>query len=72
SYDNGVKDGIIVDAIKGAGAPSKLVDTTDLAMTKAINRFYKESMKKINTYLDKEEILSYKNDILKLKGLKRF
>jgi len=59
-------------AIDKGSAPDKLVDTTDVALTKAINRFYSQTMLKINSYIDKEEILSFEKDILKLKGLKRF
>ena len=59
-------------AMDRASAPDYLVDTTDVALTNALNKFYPLAMKKINLYLDREEILSYEEDILKLKGLKRF
>lgn len=64
--------GLIGTALDKGSAPEKLIDTTDLALTKAINRFYAKTIPKINSYLDKEEILSFEKDILKLKGLKRF
>ncbi len=69
SYGNG---GLIGTAIDKGSAPDKLIDTTDVALTKAINKFYSKTIPKINSYLDKEEILSFEKDILKLKGLKRF
>jgi len=59
-------------ALDKATAPKKLIDTTDVALTKALNEFYAKSIKKIKKYLDREEILSYERDVLKLKGLKRF
>lgn len=66
-------DGLSIDtALDKATAPKVLRDTTDVALTKAINEFYAKAMKKINLYLDRDEILSYQKDILKLKGLKRF
>ncbi len=65
-------DGLIGTALDKGTAPEKLLDTTDIALTKAINIFYAKTIEKINKYLDKEEILSFEKDILKLKGLKRF
>lgn len=62
----------VSSALDKASAPDSLNDTSDVALTKAINTFYAKAMKKINLYLDREEILSYEKDILKLKGLKRF
>ena len=62
----------VSSALDKASAPDSLKDTSDVALTNAINKFYSKAMKKINLYLDREEILSYKQDILKLKGLKRF
>jgi len=59
-------------AIDKATAPDKLIDTTDVALTKAINKFYEKTIEKIDTYIDRDEILSFEKDILKLKGLKRF
>jgi hypothetical protein len=64
--------GLIGTALDKGSAPDMLKDTTDVALTKAINKFYAKTIPKINSYLDKEEILSFKKDILKLKGLKRF
>lgn len=59
-------------AMDKATAPDILIDTTDVALTNAINKFYKNAIAKINQYLDREEILSFEKDILSLKGLKRF
>lgn len=64
--------GAVSAGLDQAMSADKLVDTTDVALTNAINKFYKGAIKKINAYLDREEILSFKKDILKLKGLKRF
>lgn len=64
--------GLIGTALDKGSAPDMLKDTTDVALTKAINKFYGKTIAKINSYLDKEEILSFEKDILKLKGLKRF
>lgn len=65
-------DGIVGMALDKGTAPDILKDTTDVALTNAINKFYAKTIDKINLYLDKEEILSFEKDILKLKGLKRF
>jgi len=59
-------------AMDKVSAPDSIKDTTDVALTKAINEFYTKAINKIDLYLDREEILSYEKDILKLKGLKRF
>lgn len=69
SYGDGSLIGKAVDSI---GSDRILIDNTDLAVSKAINKFYQVAMSKIETYLDREEFLSYEEDILKLKGLKRF
>lgn len=69
SYGDGSLIGKAVDTI---GADRVLIDNTDVAISKAVSRFYKKAMVKIETYLDREELLSYERDILKLKGLKRF
>ncbi len=65
-------NGIIGTVLDKGTAPDMLKDTTDVALTNAINKFYTKTIAKINLYLDKEEILSFEKDILKLKGLKRF
>jgi len=65
-------NGLIETALDKGTAPDVLKDTTDVALTKAINEFYTKAIDKINLYLDEEEILSFQKDILKLKGLKRF
>lgn len=69
SYGDGSLVGKAVDSIS---ADKVLIDNTDVAISKAVSRFYKEAVTKIETYLDREELLSYERDILKLKGLKRF
>jgi len=51
-------DGIVGMALDKGTAPDILKDTTDVALTNAINKFYAKTIDKIN--------------ILKLKGLKRF
>jgi hypothetical protein len=63
---------LISTVIDKASAPKQLIDTTDVALTKALNEFYTKAVNKINEYLDREEILSFKQDVLKLKGLKRY
>jgi hypothetical protein len=68
---NGENDPI-TSLMNNATAPKKLIDNTDVALTKAINEFYAKTVAKINTYIDREEILSFKPDIMKLKNLKRF
>ena len=62
----------VATAMDKISAPDFIKDTTDVALTKAINEFYTKAINKIDLYLDREEILSYEKDILKLKGLKRF
>lgn len=70
STGDGSISGALVD--KAFRANTKLVDNTDVAVTNIYNKFYKYSMEQIQKYIDREEILSFENDILKLKGLKRF
>lgn len=69
SYGDGSLLGKAIDA---ATVPDVLVDTSDVAIKNAINKFYSKAMAKIEKYIDREEILSFEKDILKLKGLKRF
>lgn len=49
-----------------------LTDTTDKALTDALNDFYARSMKKIARFMEKEEILSYQEDIRNLKKEKTY
>jgi hypothetical protein len=51
---------------------TQLVDTTDRALADAVNEFYAKAMDKIEIYLSPEEIVSFKDQINNLKGLKRF
>jgi len=63
---------LTADLINKATAPAKLVDNTDKVMVDGINKFYIYAVKKLNTYLNREELLSYSKDVEKLKSLKRF
>lgn len=66
-------DGTITGAaLDKATAPDLLTDTTDVALTKAINQFYSKAIERINSFIDREEILSFEKDINELKGLKRY
>lgn len=49
-----------------------LTDTTDKALTDALNDFYVRAMKKIARFMEKEEILSYQKDVEKLKKEKTY
>ena len=49
-----------------------LTDTTDKALTDALNDFYARSMKKIARFMEKEEMLSYQEDINNLKKEKTY
>ncbi|UFS63301.1 HpaA family protein [Sulfurimonas sp. HSL-3221] len=65
-------NGLTNTAIEKMTAPDELVDTTDVALTNAINKFYAQTVQKLQAYLDREEILSYQPDVENLKGLKRY
>lgn len=66
-------DGSLIGKLSDTvSAPKGLYDNTDVALTNAINKFYAKAIERINAYIEREEILSFENDILKLKGLKRF
>ncbi|MEE9494399.1 MAG: HpaA family protein [Gammaproteobacteria bacterium] len=52
--------------------PTELIDNTDKVLGEVISDFYQQAMKKLDAYISKEELLSYKEDVMKLKGLKRF
>jgi neuraminyllactose-binding hemagglutinin len=69
SLGDGSLTGALVDKI---GASKVLHDNSEAAYARAVNKFYTKAVKRIEQYIDREEILSYKDDILKLKGLKRF
>ncbi|WP_066356549.1 HpaA family protein [Aliarcobacter skirrowii] len=66
-------DGTITGAaFDKATAPDLITDTTDVALTKAINQFYSKAIERINSFIDREEILSFEKDINQLKDLKRY
>lgn len=69
SQGDGSLTGMAMDKVL---APSILVDNTDIALTKAINQFYAKTIERINQYLDKEEIIGFEQDVMKLKDLKRY
>jgi len=66
------KTSIAEDIINSATTPDVLIDDYDYAMSQVNSKIYKKVMAKIEKYIDREEIISFKPDILKLKGLKRF
>lgn len=55
-----------------ATAPAELRDNTDRVMTEAMNEFFQKAMGKIDTLMSQEELLAFEQDVLQLKGLKRF
>ena len=63
---------LVTDVINKAKAPKYLRNNVDKAMADGINKFYKYAVQKLNKYLDREEILSYEEDVKTLKKLKRF
>jgi len=69
STGDGSLTGGLMDKI---GANKVLHNNFEAAYARAVNKFYTKAVKKIEKYIDREEIISYKDDILKLKGLKRF
>ena len=69
SYGDGSLIGKLVDTID---ADKVLQNNVEVAKARALPKFYKNAMLKIEKYLDREEMISFKSDILKLKGLKRF
>jgi len=72
-YQTRLSSGGLTGAVMdSATAPDTLVNTYDYAMSQVNNEIYKKVITKIAKYIDREEIISFKSDILKLKGLKRF
>lgn len=65
-------DSMLFQILDNGTAPDSIENNFDAKLAKATSEFYIKAMKKINAYLDREELLSYESDILKLKGLKRF
>lgn len=53
-------------------AQQEIEDSTDKALTDALNIFYKKSLEKVVKYLSTDEIVSYKEQINNLKNLKKF
>jgi neuraminyllactose-binding hemagglutinin len=51
-----------------ASAPESLIDTTDKALTEALNEFYQKAMQKIEKYISQEEILALEKDVNGAKG----
>ena len=62
--------GMLLDSVDTT--PDTLIDNKDYALAQANSEVYKKVMAKIEQFIDREEIISFKPDILKLKGLKRF
>lgn len=60
------------DLIAKASLPDQLIDNTDKVRTELLTEFYNQAVEKLNTYLSREELLSYQKDVKKLKDLKRF
>jgi neuraminyllactose-binding hemagglutinin len=69
SYGDG---SLIGKALDSLNADKILQNNLEVAKASALTKFYKNAMSKIEQYLDREEMISFKEDILKLKGLKRF
>lgn len=63
---------MISQAIASISKPKVLIDNRDKVLTEALNEFYSKAAGKIDTFLSREEILSYANDIKSIKELKRF
>ena len=68
-YPSGSLIGVMIDK---ATKPESLRDNTDQVMAQALNEFFKKTMAKIDTFISTEELMSFNNDIEKLKDLKRF
>lgn len=61
-----------VDAAVGPAQQKPLIDNTDKVLVDALNEFYAGAMAKVDSYLSREEILSFESDVEKVKELKRF
>lgn len=53
-------------------APEKLIDTTDRALSEAVTELFSRVIPKIDQALSREEILTFKQDIAQLKGMKQY
>lgn len=68
----GAPSGMLSMAVQAAAASQTYTDNYDKAVTEAINEFYAKSMTKLEVFIESDEIVSYKEEVAKLKGLKRF
>jgi hypothetical protein len=68
----GTSSGVIGMALQAAASSQTYTDNYDKAVTEAINEFYTKSMGKLEIFIESDEIISYKEEVAKLKGLKRF
>ena len=59
----GIMGSLLSGALDSAMAPNSLSDSTDKALTEAINEFYGKAMEKIEKYVSQEEILSLEKDV---------
>tara|TARA_B100002003_G_C14119595_1_gene538419 strand:+ start:349 stop:1200 length:852 start_codon:yes stop_codon:yes gene_type:complete len=57
---------------QGQADNSKNIDTSEKALTEAVNEFYAAAMARLDTYLQSEEILSFSRDVEALKDRKRY
>ena len=54
------------------GEKKPLIDNTDKVLVEALNDFYSMAMKKVDGYISTEEVMSFENDVMAIKNLKRF
>jgi neuraminyllactose-binding hemagglutinin len=59
----GIVGSLLSGALDSAMAPNSLSDSTDKALTEAINEFYQKAMAKIEKYVSQEEILALEKDV---------
>lgn len=67
-----MRRGMTSAMLNAALAPEQLQNTTKYAQSKLEAEVYSAVVDKIQQYIDREELISFEPDILKLKGLKRF
>lgn len=68
--NNTGNSGLIRSAIKQSTKPDVLVNNYPKAYAQAMTRFYQGAMKKIDSYISREEMLHYESDVNELKGKK--
>jgi hypothetical protein len=68
----GTASGVFSMAVQAAASAQTYTDNYDKAVTEAINEFYAKSMAKLEVFIESDELISYKEEVAKLKGLKRF